>query len=495
MKHSNSSQTIERDTLIVGGGFGGLGMALTLLRQQNHSFILLEAEDGLGGTWRVNTYPGAACDVQSHLYSYSFAPRADWSRTFAGQSEILKYIETVSDKAEVRRYCRFGERVISAVWQADTARWLVKSDRGTTISAKYLVNATGGLSQPLIPRLDGLESFEGDLFHSAQWRHDVDLSGKRVGVIGTAASAVQIIPEIADQVSSLHVFQRTAHWVLPRLDYAYPDWLRESFKRVPALRWLERQRIYWSLEPRVLAFASMPKALSALELVARAHLLAQVRSPKLRQKLSPTYKIGCKRVLMSNTYYKTLERPHVSLQTEAIRGITPRGIELKGGRTVELDVIVMATGFHAAEAAPPYDIIGSEGTSLADFFKPYPRAYKGTVAPGFPNLFMIIGPNTGLGHSSMIHIIESQIAYIMDALRWMRSAGVQSVDVKPDALEGWNAWLQEKLEETVWAVGCEASWYKTADGVNTTLWPGSTISFRRHLRRFDSENYSLAPAC
>lgn len=485
----SSARLLHRDVAILGGGFGGLGMAIQLRRRGHDNFVLLESEDGLGGTWRVNTYPGAACDVQSHLYSYSFAPKPDWSRTFGDQKEILRYIESCADRFGVRRYCRFGERVTSANWEPESQRWRVETAQGTTVLARVVVSATGGLSQPATPKIPGLDDFAGTVFHSARWRHDVPLEGKRVGVIGTGASAIQIVPEVAKSAAHLTVFQRTAPWILPRPDHAYPRWMREAFRASPPLRWLERQRIYWSLEPRALAFTAFPDILRWIEPFALMHLCHQVPKGDLRDALTPNFRLGCKRILMSNTYYPTLQLDHVSVETDGIQTVVHDGIRLNQGQHRPLDVLILATGFEAAEAKPPFPVTGRNGCTLEDVWTPHAQAYKGTTVAGFPNLFLLVGPNTGLGHSSMIHIIESQLHYVLSALDWMSEQGRATVEVGEPAQHAWNEALQRKLAKTVWASGCNA-WYSTRDGVNTTLWPGTTLGFRRELERFDGEHYA-----
>ncbi len=395
------------DVAIVGSGFGGLAAAIALRRAGVEQVTIYERAEALGGTWRDNTYPGAACDVPSNLYSFSFAHNPAWSRRFAPWREIRDYLEACADRFDVRRLIRFGCGVQAARWDGDAARWRLTLDDGSEASAAVLVPACGGLSRPWTPAIPGADDFEGERWHTARWRHDVPVEGKRVGIIGTGASAVQVVPEVAGQAEHLTVFQRTAHWVLSKPDGAVSPRRQRAYAAWPSLQTLARWWTYWRLEWRVLGFVHLPKVMRLVEAEGRAHLKSAVPDPALRARLTPPYTLGCKRVLLSNTYLQALQRPDVSLVTAGIEAITPEGVRTADGVTHPLDVLVYATGFDAAEAGPPFEVTGLAGQSLADAWADAPQAYKGCTVAGFPNLFMLVGPNTGLGHSSMIFMIAS----------------------------------------------------------------------------------------
>lgn len=473
---------------IIGTGFGGLAMAVALLRAGISSFVILDKDSQAGGTWAANTYPGCECDVPSHLYSYSFAPNPRWSHVFSPQGEILDYTRDIIRRFGLEAHIRLNSQVTGARFDEARAVWTLSVAGQPDLEVDVVVGATGGLSRPVSPDFAGLESFEGTVFHSARWRHDVALDGLRVGLVGTGASAIQIGPAIASTVGALTVFQRTAPWILPRDSSEYSPLAKAAFARVPALGWLHRQQIYWTLEARATAFLHEPRLLQLAEGIAHRHIRRGVRDPALRQKVTPTYRMGCKRILMSNTWYPMLERPNVSLQTEGIERVEPRGIRTRDGRLHELDAIVMATGFQAADAAAPFPVAGRGGAQLETLWATDAMAYKGTTVGSFPNLFLIVGPNTGLGHSSMIFMIESQVAYVLSAIETMRRDDLASVEVRPEAVEAWNVDIQRKLGRTVWESGC-AAWYRSSSGRNTTLWPGFTWQFRLATRKFDSDRY------
>jgi cation diffusion facilitator CzcD-associated flavoprotein CzcO len=495
------------DALVVGAGFGGM-CAGVRLQEAGARFVIVEQARDWGGTWRDNRYPGAACDVQSHLYSLSFFPWADWTREFAGQEEIWGYMRACVAHFGLGARARFGVRVVRAAWEARRAVWVVEGEadgaeaveavegaggRAVRWEARALIVATGGLSRPQWPALAGLEAFEGRAFHTARWPEGVALDGARVGVVGTGASAIQVVPAIAGRVGHLTVFQRTAPWVLPRPDRALSEGERAWMRRAPALRWLKRQALYWRLEARALGFVKAPWVMGLVERWGRAHIAAQVLDPALRARVTPTFRMGCKRILMSNDYYAALQRPNVALASAAAR-VTAGGVVDAEGAHHALDVLVFATGFEAAEALAPFEVAGEDGRLLNDVWRGRggAEAYKGTTVAGFPNLFLIVGPNTGLGHSSMVFMIEAQVRYIMEALAWMRARGLAAVAVKPEAERRYNGGLQERLRRTIWASGC-ASWYQTRAGKNTTLWPGLTVGFWWQTRRFDPDQYVQTP--
>jgi cyclohexanone monooxygenase len=476
-------------TLVVGAGFGGLGMAIKLTQRGERDFLVLERGDDVGGTWRDNTYPGAACDVPSQLYSFSFAPNPTWSRSFSPQPEIQAYLRRVTAEAGVLDRFRFGTSFDAARWDQDEQVWWVETSRGP-VSADVLVTASGGLSEPRMPDIDGIDSFQGEIFHSARWNHDYDLTGKRVAVIGTGASAIQIVPEIAEQTAHLDVYQRTAPWVMPRRDRAYTALERFGFKHLPALQRLYRTAIYWGRETFVPGFTVSPKLAAPAKKLALANIEKAISDPRLRQQVTPTFEIGCKRILISNDWYPALARDDVDLVTDPIAKVTAGAVVTRDGVEREVDAIIVATGFYTTEQPIAEHIIGRDGQSLAEHWAGNGMAaYKGTTINGFPNLFQIVGPNTGLGHSSMVFIIESQLAYILDALRSMRDTDTATVEPRPDAQRAWNDDLQRRLRRTVWNTGGCSSWYLDAHGRNTTLWPRTTFTFRRLLSSFDQDKY------
>ncbi len=478
--------------LIVGSGFAGLCMAIKLRQAGIDDFTVLEQADRLGGTWRDNTYPGAACDVPSHLYSFSFAPNPEWTRAYPPQEEIRAYMERCADAFGIRPHLRFGARVVAARFHEDEGLWRVRIESGEELTARALVVACGGLSRPAYPSIAGLDDFTGPAFHTSRWRHDVSLRGRRVGVIGTGASAIQVVPEVAREAARLHVFQRTPPWILPKPDRAIGPVERALYRRVPALQRLQRVSLYWQLEARVVPFVLWPRVMQLAEGGARRFLARSVPSPELRAKLTPDYRMGCKRILISNDYYPALQQPNVELVTDAIARVTPGGVVTGDGRERGLDALILATGFNAADDAAPFEVRGRGGRLLDQAWADGAEAYLGTVVSGFPNLFLLVGPNTGLGHSSMIFMIESQVQYVMSCLRALRRRGLRFLDVRADVQAGFNHRLQQRLARTVWSAGC-LSWYQNRAGKNTTLWPGFTWVFALRTRRADLREFEAAP--
>jgi cation diffusion facilitator CzcD-associated flavoprotein CzcO len=474
--------------VIVGAGFAGLGMAIALKRAGIHDFVLLEKADEVGGTWRDNHYPGAACDIESHLYSYSFEPNPRWTRAFAPQREILDYLVRCADKYGVRAHTRFGTAVVAGHFDEEAAAWNVQTSDGRSLRTRVLVSACGPLSKPALPGIPGLQAFGGKTFHSARWDHSFPLDHKRVAVIGTGASAIQIVPSIAPRAGRLYVFQRTPPWIIPKPDRAFGDVERALFSRVPALQRLSRRTIYWQHEALALGFVVEPRILKALSRMAARHLRASVADESLRAKLTPSYTMGCKRILPTNDWYATLQRDNVELVTDRIAAVHPGGIATADGNERALDAIVLATGFEAAEQLAPFDVRGRGGRELNEAWRDGAEAYLGTTISGFPNLFLLVGPNTGLGHNSMIFMIESQIAYVMSAIETMRARRLRVVDVRRDVQAEYNSRVHDRLKHTVWATGC-TSWYQTRSGKNTTLWPGFTFEFRLRTRKFDPAAY------
>ena len=477
-------------TFVVGAGFGGLAMAIKLEGAGEPDFLVAERGGDVGGTWRDNTYPGAACDVPSQLYSFSFAPNPHWSRSFSPQPEIQAYIQRVAEESGVLDRFRFDTEVEEARWDDAAKHWHVRTSLGQ-LTADVVVSAAGALSDPRLPDIDGIDSFRGEIFHSARWRHDHDLTGKRVAVIGTGASAIQIVPEIVGRVKHLDVYQRTAPYVIPRRDRAYTGLEKLAFKHVPGVQRAYRTAIYWARESLVPAFVVDPRLAAPAKKAALMNIRRGITDPELREKVTPTFEIGCKRILISNDWYPALDRDDVDLVTDRISKITPGAVVTEDGTEREVDVLIVATGFHTTDLPIAERIRGRHGESLATRFAQHGvQAYKGATVHGFPNLFFIVGPNTGLAHSSMLHIIESQVAYILDAIRQMRAKGWRAVDVRPQAQADWNRQLQRRLGPAVWQSGCH-SWYLDRNGKNTALWPGFTFRFRRHTARFDADNYQI----
>jgi cation diffusion facilitator CzcD-associated flavoprotein CzcO len=478
------------DVAIVGSGFAGIGMAIALLRAGRKDFVVLERDGDVGGTWHQNTYPGCQCDVPSNLYSFSFAPNAEWSQTFALQPEIGAYLKRVADDFGVRPHVRTGTEVQDAAWDEQAQRWRIETVRGA-LTARVLVAGMGGLSEPSIPSIPGAETFAGPAFHTARWNHDADLAGKRVAVIGTGASAIQVVPRIQPQVAKLSVFQRTPPWIMPHPGRPTRPRERALFRALPPLQTFARGAIYWARETFVLPFRF--HRLSAIpERMARAHLEKQVADPVLRDKLTPRYEIGCKRILMSDEYFPALQQPNAELVTDAIARIMPTGVVTADGVEHPADAIVWGTGFRVTDMPYVEWLRGRGGRTMGDLWREQGmQGLRGTTVAGFPNLFMLVGPNTGLGHNSIVFIIESQISYVMDALRTMDAHGSVACDPTPAAQAAFNETVQRRMRNTVWTQGGCASWYLDAHGRNTTLWPGSSWTFRRATRRFDPAEYEL----
>ena len=473
---------------IVGSGFAGLGMAIRLKQAGMHDFVVLERAHDVGGTWRDNSYPGCQCDVPSHLYSFSFAPNPGWTRTFSNQPEIFDYLRRCSEEYGITPHIRFGHRVDSAHWEEEAERWRLETGAGT-ITADLFVSGMGALSEPSIPDIPGLDDFPGAAFHSAAWDHDHDLTGERVAVIGTGASTIQIVPNIQSDVADLKVFQRTPPWVLPHPDRPTTQLERRLYKAVPPLQHAMRAAIYWARETFVLGFMHPQIIERTAERLGRAHLKRQVKDPDLRKKLTPSYRMGCKRILISNDYYPALTKPNVEVVTEGITEVDGSAIVTKDGTRHEVDTIVLGTGFHVTDLPAAERIYGRGGRSLVDVWAGSMEAHMGTSVAGFPNMFWLLGPNTGLGHNSVVFMIEAQIAYVMDALRAMDERGIHSVEPRHDAQTRWNEELQRRMEGTVWTTGGCRSWYLDASGKNRTLWPGGTWRFKHQTRRFDLANY------
>ena len=485
------SERPELSFAIIGAGFGGLGMAIELLRSGYRDITIFEARDGVGGVWRANTYPGAACDVPSHLYSFSFDLNPEWSRKFSPQEEILAYLERVTERRDLGPHLRFDTRIVRAEWDEHRSRWQLTTDSGASHPADVLIPATGQLRLPRYPDLSGRDDFGGTQFHSAEWNHDHQLDGERVAVIGTGASAIQFVPEIVDEVGDLFVFQRSAPWVLPKPDRAFTEQEKARFRRHPRLMRVYRESIFARFDARFsLLFGKRSPGARMLELAEGKYLAAVVKDPDLRQVLTPTDPPGCKRLLMSNDWYHAVVEPHVEVVTDPIEHITGTGVHTTSGRTIDVDTIIWGTGFRASDFLVPMEVIGRDGRSLHRDWDSGAEAYLGMTVPGYPNLFLLYGPNTNLGHNSILSMIESQIAYIAQACALLRDSDVRSVDVRPPVAGAYNEEVQAALADTVWAAGCD-SWYTTDDGRNTQNWSGRAGSYRRRTRRFDPADYHL----
>ena len=475
---------------VIGSGFGGLGAGVRLRRAGITDFVILERAGSVGGTWRDNSYPGCACDVPSHLYSFSFAPNPQWPRSFSGQPDIRAYLEKVTDTFGLRPHLRFDAEVTEARWESEETRWRVTTTAGEW-TADAVVAAAGPLADPQIPDLPGLDAFPGKVFHSSRWDHDYDLAGKRVAMVGTGASAAQIIPNIQPKVGRLTVFQRTPAWVLPRRDREITGAEKWLHDRLPATGLLRRGALFALRELQVDAFVRRPGALRLVQKYAERHLAAGVADPALRARLTPDYRIGCKRILLSNTYYPALAAANTEVVSAGLAEVRGSTLVAADGSEHEVDAIVFGTGFHVTDMPIGARVFGVGGRSLAEEWKGGMEALRGSTVHGFPNLFFVIGPNTGLGNSSMILMIESQLNYLVDALTTLRSVGATAMQPTARAQRQWNLELQHRMSRTVWSTGGCTSWYLDEGGKNTVLWPGSTTGFRRATRRVDLAEYEL----
>jgi cation diffusion facilitator CzcD-associated flavoprotein CzcO len=478
---------------IIGSGFAGLGMAIALRKRGETDFVVLERAHDVGGTWRDNTYPGAACDVQSNLYSFSFAQNPDWGRSYSEQPEIQAYLQGVADRFDVRRHCEFGADVSAARWDDEARRWLVRTSAGE-FRAQVLISAAGALADPTYPDIAGLDSFTGTVMHSARWDHEHDLTGERVAVIGTGASAIQVVPAIQPIVDTVTVYQRTPAWVVPRTDHPVKPLLRRMYRFVPGMQKAIRGALYLLREFLVVGMAKQRRFLTPVGKLAKAHLHRQVRDPKLRKALTPDYTIGCKRILISNDYFPAVAAPNAELVTAGISEIRPKSIVTTDGVERPTDTIVLATGFHVTDLPIAEKICGRDGRTLADVWSEGMVTNRSAAVAGFPNLFLLVGPNVGVGHTSMVYMIESQVAYVDDALRTMDAEGLEVLETTPEAQDAYRQLIAKKSEGTVWLAGGCASWYLDKHGHNTTLWPDFTFRFRKLTKKLDRENYVGIPA-
>lgn len=477
------------EVVILGSGFAGIGMAIRLKQSGIDDFVIVERARDVGGVWRDNDYPGCACDVESHLYSFSFAPNPNWSRMFSPQKEIWEYLQNCSKRFDVYSKIRFDHKVVSLKWQSETSLWKIETSQGEFF-ARSVISATGALSEPKIPEIPGLEDFKGDKFHSSQWNHKVQLKDKRVAVIGTGASAIQFVPEIQPLVGKLLLFQRTPPWVLPRLDRPIRDDERERFSNYPILQKLWRLRIYIIRELYGLTFRHR-RFFEYAKKFALHQLHKVVKDPGLRAKLTPGFTIGCKRLLLSNNYYPALIKENVDVITEELRSFRENSIVTQDGVERFVDVVIFGTGFKVTEFVLSDQIYGRAGISMNEHWQGSPRAYLGTTCAGFPNFFFILGPNTGLGHSSVVLMMEPQFELILKTLLYMRKNQVKEIEPRNRVLLRYNHELDFESLKTVWVTGGCKSWYLDKTGRNSTLWPGSIGAFRRRVSRFRPGDYVI----
>jgi len=475
--------------LVIGAGFSGLGAAIRLTQAGHRDLVVLERAGDVGGTWRDNVYPGCRCDVPSNLYSYSFEAKPDWSETFPSQPELWDYLRRVVRNYRLGGYLRFGHEVTSARWDSaagDGGRWLVTTSRAT-FAARYLIAAVGALVEPSLPDIPGIEMFRGTVMHSARWDQDWQAGGRRVAVVGTGASAIQIVPSIQPAARHVTVFQRTAPFVMPHSNRPVRPWAKALYRALPPAQRAARLSIYWGRELLCLGFTRYPGILKRVEAVWRRHMESAISDPVLRAQLTPAYDLGCKRILPSNDYYPALAESNVSLVTEKIIEFRPESVVTADGTDHPVDTVIFATGFHVTDNPMFGRITGAHGRTLAQALG---ETYLGTVVPGFPNYFQVTGANTGLGHSSMLLMVESQLNYIADGIAKTEAAGGR-FEVRPEVAAAYNAELQRKLPKTVWGSGC-SSWYLDAEGRNLTLWPGFTFDFRRRTRTFRADDFVLS---
>ena len=483
---------IAVDILIVGAGFSGLCMAIKLHEAGQDSFLLIEKSDDIGGTWYDNRYPGCACDIPSHLYSFSFEPSPDWSRMYPGQKEIHDYLKRCVDHHGLAPYIRLNTRFHEAVWNEAEAVWHATAGDGMHIKARVLVSGVGGLHVPQYPKIMGIERFAGPKFHSSTWDYGVELEGKNIAVVGTGASAIQFVPQIAPRAGKLYLFQRTPPWIVPRIDFAIPEKWKRRFRRLPLVMRAFRQSIFWRQEFRVLGFLGNRFVRRKATEIATRHLQRNIQDPKMREALTPKYELGCKRVLVSDDFYPALTRENVALVTEGIAEVCEHSIVTTDGVERPVDVLILGTGFRATEPLIGVRVVGRGGVEIHDAWRERMSAYLGVTVSGFPNFFLLLGPNTGLGHNSIILMIEAQVAHVMSCLGLMERRRKSVLEVREDTQKKFVAEVHRRLEGTVWQSGGCKSWYQDQrTGENTTLWPGSVVSYVRRTRSVSAADYEL----
>jgi cation diffusion facilitator CzcD-associated flavoprotein CzcO len=478
------------EIIIAGAGFSGLATAIQLKRRGSHGFLILERAQDIGGVWELNTYPGCTCDVPSHLYSLSFAPNPEWTHTYSPQPEIRDYLRRSAEQRGVRPHIRTGVAVQSAVWREDDRHWTIQTNAGE-FTASVFISAVGPLTEPNLPDVPGLAEFEGKLMHSSRWDHGYDMVGKRVASIGTGASAIQYVPEIADQIKRLHVFQRTPPWVMPHGNRAITQLERALYRRLPVTQRLVRAGVYASRELVAFALVKDPRLLRAAQKVSRAHMRKAISDPELLDKLTPRYTLGCKRIVPSNKWYPALARPNVELIASGLREVRGSTVVACDGTEREVDAIILGTGYQVTDIPFADHVRGRDGAVLQELWQGSPRAYLGTSIPGFPNFLMLLGPNTGLGHSSMVYMIESQVEHVLSAIAARDAGGADVIEVREAAHERYNREVDEAMRGTVWELGGCSSFYIDRTGRNATLWPEFTWRFRQHCRQSLAGAYRL----
>ncbi len=485
---SNAAPNEPLDFVIIGAGMSGLCMAIQLRRIGIESFVMLEKSDDVGGTWLENSYPNSGCDVPSFLYSFSFAQKMNWTQKYARQPEILKYFQDVADQFDIRKHVRFHHTVREARYDEQAMLWHVTTESGESLTTRFLVSAVGQLNRPLIPTIPGTETFQGTTWHSARWNREFDLSGKRVAIIGNGASTIQFIPEVAKKAAQLTLFQRTPSWIRPQHNYRYPAWATWCFQHLPLVARLHRLWIFLSHEIRFVAFQKE----SLVNRNYQSWLVRQMKSrlpQKLHETLIPTYPAGCNRILQSSDYLQTVQQPHVEVVSETVEQFDASGLKT-ATRHFPLDAVIYGTGFRATEFLQPMKIVGRAGETLAAAWQDHPRTLYGLMTPRFPNLFLLYGPNTNLGHNSIIYMVESQVRYLLKCLAAIRQAGHREVEVREAAVKKHDEELHRLLGNTVWAGDC-SSWYKTAEGVIPNNWFGAALAYRRRLNRTDLASFAF----
>lgn len=498
---STSASTVEVpksglravDVLIVGAGFAGLGAAIRLQQAGVRDIVILERGTEVGGTWRDNQYPGAACDIPSNLYSYSFAQNPEWTRGFSGSREILGYVHQLVERFALAKLVRFQQDVTSMAFDEGAGLWHVKTSGGETHSARSVVMAQGPLSNSSWPKIAGLETYEGHKIHSARWDHRYDFSGKKIAVVGTGASAIQIVPELVKQAAQVKVFQRTPAWVMPRPDYVSPEWSKKLFVRLPLAQTAFRELLYWVHESMAVGVVWTTPITSLFERLAKLYLRMEVKDGWLRRQLTPDFRLGCKRILISNDWYQALQAPNTKLITWPIANLAPKGIRTVEGIEHQFDCIVFATGFDVSKSGAPFPVTGLGGRQLNDEWSRGAQAYKSVSVSGYPNLFLTFGPNSGPGHNSALVYMEAQIDYIVQGVQRLLGENLKVLDVREDAQSLYNRRIQKRLRRTNWNSGCK-SWYLTEDGYNATMYPGLATQFRAQMARFEASDYRTMPA-
>lgn len=488
---SVSPNVLKTQIAIIGAGFGGLAMAIRLLLANIHDFIILEKADDVGGTWRENQYPGAACDVQSHMYSLSFAPKTDWSKRYAEAPEIFDYIQDLITGYNLKKYIKFNQEVVTTKYDEQALNWKLDLKDGTQIEAQFIVFASGPLHVAQIPKIKGIEKFKGKVFHSSHWDHDYNLNDKSVASIGTGGSAIQYIPEIAPKVKQLYVLQRTPAWVIPRDERAYNPLDKKLFNYFEWFRKLHRARLYWSNESRVVPIVK-PQIMKYGQKLAEAFIKFQIKDKELAKKLTPDYVMGCKRILISNKYFPTFNRQNVDLVTDGIQELTENSIITKDGKERQIDCLIYGTGFITDPRIylKSFACYGAQGLELKEAWKEGAESYYGVTTKGFPNLFQLLGPNTVLGHNSVIFMIESQVNYILQLIQLVNKTQTQAIVVREDVQNQFNDAVQKKMQGTVWQSGC-VSWYQQDGGKNFALWPTYTWKYWLETRKINPSDYQL----